>query len=61
MAGKGAPELTVDDLESSGKLQGKNLLELVKAPKPPADDTFTLSQSSNSGLKTRQVESFAHG
>lgn len=46
MAGKGTSELTVDDLESSGKLQGKNLLDLVKAPKPPQEDTFTLSQSS---------------
>ena len=47
MAEKGAPELKVEDLESSGKLQGKNLLELAKAPKPPLEDTFTLSQSSN--------------
>lgn len=52
MAGKGAPELTVDDLESSGKLQGKNLLELVKTPKPPLEDTFTLSQSSTLGLQS---------
>lgn len=52
MAGKGVPELTVDDLESSGKLPGKNLLELVKSPKPPLEDTFTLSQSSASGLQS---------
>lgn len=46
MAGKTGQELTVDDLESSGKLQGKNLLDIVKAPKLQVDDTFTLSQSS---------------
>ena len=60
MAEKGAPELKVEDLESSGKLQGKNLLELAKAPKPPLEDTFTLSQSSNvqsSGLQSSGLQS----
>jgi hypothetical protein len=60
MAEKGklssGPALTVDDLQSSPKLQGKNLLDLAKSQKVVMEDTFTLSQSGASSTSGTQLQ-----